>query len=142
MTWQDWLSIVSSVIGIVSFILTIWTLIRTGKIQKAVETKANEVQSMNKLKGSTDRFMEVIISFDSKDFKAIGLDDYRKLLSVVEEVMLCKFALTDEEINILEEIKEFCIPIYKNNSITEEKQREFMLYMDKLKLILTRSNIK
>lgn len=139
MIWQDWITIFSAVVGFISFIITVITLILAGSIKKAVEKKENEVKSADKLKGSTDRFLSTI---NSIDFKEIVLDDYRKVLSVVGEVMLCRHALTGVEIETLENIEKFCTPIYRENAINEENKREFILYIDKIKLILTRRDVK
>lgn len=53
LTWQDWVTIVSLAIGILSLVASVWGLVNTGLIKKAVKITYDKL--MNRLKYITHR---------------------------------------------------------------------------------------
>ena len=139
MEWQDFLTIFSTIIGIAGLVITIFTLIRTGNIQKAIEAKEKETKSIDKLSVITDRLLDEINSFD---YHNLVLEDCRKAISIIHELMDCKYALANEDIKELQEIKGFCNETFKTGVFSDKRQRSFILYSDRIKKILKRGKLQ
>lgn len=91
MCWQDKLTIISFIIGAVSLGLTIWTLVYTGLIKKAVDKTQKEL--MNKFKFTTHRvsYLNKIVKIKTEiariNKERVSSDQIKELSFEIEEVI-------------------------------------------------------
>lgn len=139
MEWQDYFTIFSTFIGIAGLVITIITLIRTGNIQKTIEAKEKETKSIDKLSVITDRLLNEI---NSVDYNNLALEDCIKIISIIHELIDCKYALANEDIEELQQIEKFCNETFKNGFFSEKRKHNFTLYSNKIKKILKSGKIQ
>ena len=137
---SDWWTYIGTISGVIGLGITIWTLIRTGKIQKAVILKEKEVKSQVSYAMKKDRFLAEIDKLKFQD--SLLFNHYREFYTLLGELEYCSLEFSDKDKETIKEAKEFCETHYyscnQNNNLPEKITINLRLHIDKIDIILRR----
>lgn len=95
MSWQDWLSIISATIGIVSLFITVLTFIHTGSIKRAVENKEKEIKSATIFKNNKEDYVKKISNLSTKS--KLSVNETFEFINLLNSLRFCEFFFSEED---------------------------------------------
>lgn len=121
MTWQDWFTFIGTIVGILSFILTIVTLILTGTVKKALRNKRKQ-ELYNR---DYDKNKKILNDLDLKNIDQLTFEDIKTLRILLYNLDYYNLDFSLREKNKIKATIKYCNYIYTNFKYTNSNDISF-----------------